>query len=118
MVQANWLRRQMGQVITVGGVPLGAVQMHQHLGWLLACNNNDWPAIQTQLKNACSPWGSVSRILIREGATPRVSGMFHKAVVNAVLLCGCESWVLTDKVWKVLESFHDGVCTIQHHMEK
>jgi len=64
------------------------------------------------------------------------------------LLWGCESWVLTDKVWKVLESFHNraarrttrkmpcevgemwiyppleeatedaGVRTIQHHVEK
>jgi len=32
---------------------------------------------------------------------------FYKAVVQAVLLYGCESWVLTDKVWKVLESFHN-----------
>jgi len=107
-VQANRLRRQMVQVITIGGVPLGAVQMHQHLGRLLACNDNDWPAIQTQLKKARSRWGSLSRILVREGAIPRVSGMFYKAVVQAVLLHGCESWVLTDKVWKVLASFHNG----------
>jgi len=97
----------MVQVITTGGVPLGAAQTHQHLGRLLACNDNDWPVIQTQLKKARSRWGSLSRILVREGATPGVSGMFHKAVVQAVLLCGCESWVLTDKVWKVLASFHD-----------
>ena len=97
----------MVQVITIRGVPLGAVQIYQYLGRLLACNDNDWPAIQTQLKKARSRWGSLSRILVREGATPRVSGMFYKAVVQAVLLYGCESWVLTDKVWKVLESFHN-----------
>ena len=138
----------MGQVITIGGVPLGVVQIYQYLGRLLACNDNDWPAIQTQLKKARSRWGSLSRILVREGATPRVSGMFYKAVVQAVLLYGCESWVLTDKVWKVLESFHNraarriarkmpykvgevwiyppleearedaGVYTIQHYVEK
>jgi len=90
-VQANRLRRQMGQVVTTGGVPLGAVQTHQCLGKLLACNNNDWPAMQTQLKKARSHWGSLSRIPVREGATPRVSGMFHKAVVQPVLLHGCES---------------------------
>jgi len=64
-------------------------------------------AIETQLKKAHSHWGSLARIPLREGATPRISGMFHKVVVQAVLLCGCESWVLTDKVWKVLESFHN-----------
>jgi len=73
-VQANRLRRQMVQVITIGGVPLGAVQTCQYLGRQLACNDNDWPAIQTQLKKARSRWGSLSRILVREGATPRVSG--------------------------------------------
>jgi len=90
----------------------------------------------------------LSKLLVREGATPRISGMFYKAVAHAVLLHGCESWVLTDKVWKVLESFHNraaqrivrkmpckveeewmhlpleearedvAVYTIQHHVEK
>jgi len=104
---ANRLGRQLGQVIAAGGVPLGAAQMFQCLGRLLACNDNDWPAIQTQLKKAHSPWGSLSTSPVREGAKPRDSGMFCKAVAQAVLLCGCESWVLTDKVWKVLESFHN-----------
>jgi len=96
----------MRQVVTTGGAPLGALQICQHLDRLLACNDNDWPAIQTQLKKARSRWGSLSRILVREGVTPRVSGMFCKAEAQAVLLCCCESWVLTEKVWKALESFH------------
>jgi len=58
------------------------------LGRLLACNDNDWPAIQTQLKKVCCRWGSLSRIPVREGATPRAPGMFCKAVVQAALLCG------------------------------
>ena len=33
--------------------------------------------------------------------------MFYKAVAQAVLLYGCESWVLTDKVWSTLEGFHN-----------
>jgi len=61
-----------------------------------------------QPKKARSLWGSLSRILGVEGATPRVSGMFCKAVVQAVLLHCCESPVLTDKVWKVLETLHNG----------
>jgi len=40
-VQANQLRRQMVQVVTMGGVPLGAAQTHPHLGRLLACNDSD-----------------------------------------------------------------------------
>jgi len=58
----------MGQAITIGGVPLGAGQMRcEFLGGLLACNDNNWPAIQTQLKKARSRWGSLSRILASQG---------------------------------------------------
>ena len=106
-VAANNLRRQMEVVITVGGVPLETVQIYKYLGRLLACNDDDWPAIHMNLKKARSRWASLSRVLVREGSTPRISGLFYKAVVQAVLLYGCESWVLTDKVWKTLESFHN-----------
>ena len=36
----------------------------------------------------------MSRILIREGARPRVSGFFFKAAVQSVLLFGAETWVV------------------------
>ena len=45
-------------------------------------------------------------MLAREGANPRVSAMFYKAVVQSVLLYNCESWVVTPAVLKVLEGFH------------
>ena len=37
----------------------------------------------------------MSRILSREGAKPRVFGFFFKAVVQAVLIFGLETWVVT-----------------------
>jgi len=36
----------------------------------------------------------MTALCIEEGGTPRVSGMFYKAVEQAVLLHGCESGVL------------------------
>ena len=36
-------------------------------------------------------------------------GMFYKAVVQAILLYGCESWTLTNPMIKALESFHHRV---------
>ena len=48
----------------------------------------------------------ISRILGKEGATPRAKGLFYKTIVQAVLLYSCETWVLTDAMIKVLESFH------------
>ena len=41
----------------------------------------------------------------REGADKRVSGNFFKAVVQAVLLFGAETWLLTPRIERALESF-------------
>ena len=35
--------------------------------------------------------------------------MFYKAVVQSVLLYGCETWVITSQVLKALEGFHHRV---------
>ena len=40
----------------------------------------------------------LSIILGREGAKPRVSGMFFKAVVQAVLIFGLEMWVMNTRM--------------------
>ena len=45
------------------------------------------------------------RILGREGAYPRVYGMFFKVVVQAVLVLGLETWVLTPCMERSLVSF-------------
>ena len=39
-------------------------------------------------------WRRISRILSREGATPRVSGFFFKDVIQAVLIFGAGTWVV------------------------
>ena len=51
----------------------------------------------------------ISRVLRRQGANGRVSGMFCKAVVMSVLLYGSESWVWTDSMVKAVEGFHNRV---------
>ena len=43
-----------------------------------------------------------------EGASPRVSGMFFKAVVQAVLLFGSEKWVMTPHMGQALEVSNTG----------
>ena len=49
------------------------------------------------------------RILIREGAALRVSGLFFKAVVQAVLLFIFGTWVVTPCMGKVLGEVWDQV---------
>ena len=49
------------------------------------------------------------RILIREGADPKVLGHFYKAVAQAVLMFGSETWVIALRMERSLVSFHHRV---------
>ena len=53
-------------------------------------------------------WGILQRVLSREGADMRVSGNFFKAVVQQVLLFGAETWVVTPRLERALNSFMHG----------
>ena len=48
----------------------------------------------------------MSVILEREGAEPFISGWFYVAIVQAILLFGAETWVVTPRVLQALEGFH------------
>ena len=67
--------------------------------------NDDLPAVASNLQKSRKSWGQMSRILIREGADPKVSGHFFKAVVQVVLLFGAGTWVLTCKMDQALNRF-------------
>ena len=54
----------------------------------MAVGDDDWPTVVGNLRNARKSWARMMRILGREGAEPRISGMFFKSVVQAVLLLG------------------------------
>ena len=62
--------------------------------------------MKANIRKAKARWGQVARILSREGATSGTMAYFYKAVVQAVLLYGSESWVMTQKMWKAVDSFH------------
>ena len=52
-------------------------------------------------------WQRLTRILSREGAAPRVSDFFFKAVVQLVLIFGTEIWVVAPRMGRVLGEFQD-----------
>ena len=54
-------------------------------------------------------WAGLSRGLVREGASPRVSGFFYLAVVQSVLLFGSETWVWSESMRLTLRGFHHRV---------
>ena len=91
---------------TVNGVPLDRVTSFRYLGRELSFNNSDWPALFRQLQKARQRWGLLSRVLEHQGASIRAKGLFYKTIVMSVLLYGSETWVVTDTMLKVLESFH------------
>jgi hypothetical protein len=93
-------------VFTARGVPLDSVQTFVYLGRPLSCFDNDWPAIHRNVQKARKRWAMVSRVLSREGASPRVSGKFYQAVVQSVLLYGSETWNMGSSMLAMLKGFH------------
>ena len=61
------------------------------------------------LVKARNIWGRLSGILSREGADPKVSGHFYKAVAQAVFMFGAETWVLNPSMERALDSFQQRV---------
>ena len=48
-------------------------------------------------------------MLRREGANPRVCGLFYKAVVLSSLLYASETWLITQPILRALEGFHNQI---------
>ena len=70
--------------------------------------DEDWPLLAGTLEKSRKSWGRLQGILSREGATKRVSGNFFKAVVQQVLLCGAETWVVSLMMERALSAFIHG----------
>ena len=76
----------------------------------MTAGDNDWLAVVGNLAKARKSWGGrLSRVLGREGADPKVSGNFYKAVSQAVLFFGTEMWVLTQRMETALDSLQSRV---------
>ena len=91
------------------GRPLDMVTSFRYLGRVILAADNDWTSVVRNLERARAVWKRMSRIISREGAAPRVSGFFLKAVVQAVLLFGAETWMATPRMVRVLGGFQDQV---------
>jgi hypothetical protein len=91
---------------TVLGTPIERVKEFKYLGRILDESDDDWPALQSNLKKARGKWSRIGRILSSEKAEPRIMATFYKAIIQSVLLYGAESWVLTKRMMQSLRSFH------------
>ena len=102
------LRESTERSFEAYGKLLENVLAFKYLGRVITAGENDWTEVAGILSKAQKSWGSLSRILCREGVDARVSGNFFKAVVKAVLLFGAETWVLTLRMERALDSFQNG----------
>ena len=102
------VRESTEMAFEVYGEKLKTVPSSKYLGRILTEGDDDWPEVAGNLGKARKSWGRMQRILSREGANKRVSGNFFKAVVQQVLQFGAETWVVTPKMERALDSFIHG----------
>ena len=83
----------------------GVVRL-KNIGRLMERSDNDYPEVLQNIRKARQVWGRLGKILWREGADPIVLEKFYRAVVQAVLLFGADTWVLMDTMSQRLEGVH------------
>ena len=84
-------RAVTSRAFRVYGRPLEMVPSFKYLGRVLLKAEDDFPLVVQNLAGVRTVWRRMSRVLSREGARPRLSGFFFKAVVQSVLLFGAET---------------------------
>jgi hypothetical protein len=90
--------------------PIKTVNNFSYLGHIITSQDTDWAAAPKNLQKARQQrWTMISRILMREKASPRISALFYKATIQTVLLYGSETWVITKEILQLLTSFHHGI---------
>jgi hypothetical protein len=96
----------LSQTFTAYGKELERVEVFKYLGRLLAYDDNDTQTVRNNLKKARGVWARQSRMIRAENVSPRVCGIFYKAIVQSILLFGSETWNLSPVSLKSLEGFN------------
>ena len=63
---------QIGRVFLAYGTLLIAVPSFKYLGRIMSFTDNDWPAVEQNLRRAWGKWGQMVKILGREGLDRRM----------------------------------------------
>ena len=82
------------------------MEVFKYLGCLLAQDDDDIQAIRGQLRKIRATWARVGQVLRNKNVSPHVAATFYKAVVQAILLYGTKTWVLSRMALVRLEGFH------------
>jgi hypothetical protein len=93
-------------VFYVGTVPLDNVTEYKYLGRPLSADDSDDAAVSLNISKATRAWFGMYRILSYDGADSKTMARFYLAVVQAKLLYGSKTWVLSKHLLDCLERFH------------
>ena len=93
--------------------PLETVTAFKYLGRVLTASYYDWLVVVDNLRKARSRWAYRSSILGQEGADHWTFISLYKAVFQANLLFGSQTWVVTPRIWRTLGGFHHRMA---HHL--
>ena len=93
-------------VFCIGSTPIETVSEFKYLGRMIATNDRDDLAVTARIKAARAKWMQLYRILSADGVDRKTMTRFYLAIVQAVLLYGSESMVLSSRLLQRLERFH------------
>jgi hypothetical protein len=93
-------------VFYIGDVPLENVTEYKYLGHLLSADDTDNATVSLNISKATQTWFRMYCILSSDGNDSMTMACFHLAVVQAKLLYGSETWVLSRRPLDRLERFH------------
>ena len=91
------------------GNSINRVRDFKYLGRVLEEKDDDSVAASRQLQRARSKWNRIAGVLKTQGVGSKIMGYFYKAIVQAVLLYGSESWTLSKDKLREFSSFHNRV---------
>ena len=85
--------------------PTETVTCFKYMGRVMAELDENWMTLVGNLQKYRKSWARPKRIPGREGAIPRVTGIFFKTVVQPVRLFGLETWVTTPHTGRSMGGF-------------
>jgi hypothetical protein len=83
------------QQFTIHGDVLERVENYKYLRRMMAQDNNDTQAVRAQLRKAHATRAWVGKVLRGENTPPTVAVKFYLAIVQAILLYGSKTWVIS-----------------------
>jgi hypothetical protein len=101
---------------TVNNTPIENVTDFKYLGRILTNKDNDTAAVEANLVKARNRWARVRKVLVQNGANPKHMVSFYLTIIQAILLYGAETWVLSDAMERKLSSFHNRCARYLTHM--